>query len=442
MAVWFITGKLGSGKSLVAVSRAQEYISKGRIVATNVDLNLSKVCKRFNKTATVYRVPDKPTIKDLELLGTANKTYDEQKNGLLLLDECGTWFNSRSWNDKSRSDVLNWFLHARKLGWDIIFLVQDISIIDKQARVTLCEFLGTCTRFDRFKVPIVNMLVSPFIGRPVTFPKIHVCTVRAGQVANGIKVDRWVYRAKHVYQMYDTKQCFSDTYPHGTYQVLPPYYVNRNGQTEWNFKNIMRISKIHLKSWGKPALLASVAVIAIAGSYLGNKFGDDPVTVAVASQEVKKAEPEKVGNPGEGKSIVSGLFSGKEKELPPIQGEYDGFSIVGYVSVGRNYLYQFRNDKEILTVASNRKMPDRVVTAKGACNVVITSIEDYKDTVSITDPTCFNTFKSSDDKAIAILKFDKYCNDYGCIDTETSSERPAQRDAQNSGQGQKSGFSL
>nr|WP_250114634.1 zonular occludens toxin domain-containing protein [Escherichia coli] len=26
--------------------------------------------------------------------------------------------------DKDRQPVIDWFLHARKLGWDIIFLIQ------------------------------------------------------------------------------------------------------------------------------------------------------------------------------------------------------------------------------------------------------------------------------------------------------------------------------
>lgn len=38
MPAYVITGKLGAGKSLVAVSRIQQYILQGRKVATNVNL--------------------------------------------------------------------------------------------------------------------------------------------------------------------------------------------------------------------------------------------------------------------------------------------------------------------------------------------------------------------------------------------------------------------
>lgn len=67
----------------------------------------------------IIRMPDKPTVSDLNAIGNANPTYDEELNGLLVRDECGTWFNARGWQDMSRAPVLEWFLHARKLGWNV-----------------------------------------------------------------------------------------------------------------------------------------------------------------------------------------------------------------------------------------------------------------------------------------------------------------------------------
>ena len=37
MAVYFITGKLGSGKSIAAVGKIRDYLNEGRAVATNLD---------------------------------------------------------------------------------------------------------------------------------------------------------------------------------------------------------------------------------------------------------------------------------------------------------------------------------------------------------------------------------------------------------------------
>lgn len=221
MAVYFVTGKLGSGKTLAAVGRIHDYLVKGRKVATNLDLNLTKLLPVREKKSVVYRVPDKPTVEDLEALGIGNDSYDENKNGLLVLDECGTWFNARSWNDKKRAPVIDWFLHARKLGWDIIFIVQDISLVDKQAREALAEHVVYCKRTDRLSIPLVGGLLRK-IG--IKFPKVHYGIVKYGDSEHSLTVDRWVYRGKNFYQAYDTKQIFVDDPSSSVYQYLPNWY--------------------------------------------------------------------------------------------------------------------------------------------------------------------------------------------------------------------------
>jgi len=224
MAIYFVTGKLGAGKTLSAVGRIKEYLQKDRIVATNLDIKIEHLLSARNKTAHIYRIPDKPTIENLEALPNANKTYDEERNGLLVLDECGTWFNSRSWNDKSRAPVIDWFLHARKLGWDVLFLVQDISIVDKQAREALCEHLVVCRRLDRLSVPLLSPLVKVITGKRLPLPKLHMAKVHYGDNEQSITVDRWLYRGKDLFNAYDTKQIFTSE-NNGIYRLLSPWLV-------------------------------------------------------------------------------------------------------------------------------------------------------------------------------------------------------------------------
>ncbi len=50
------------------------------------------------------------------------------KKQLVVLDECGTWLNTREWQDKSRQNLIDWMLHSRKKGWDIILIVQDLAL--------------------------------------------------------------------------------------------------------------------------------------------------------------------------------------------------------------------------------------------------------------------------------------------------------------------------
>ena len=181
-SVYFLTGKLGSGKTLTAVGKIREAFQRGVPVATNLDINLKEMLGKDKRNTRLYRIPDKPVVEDLAILGSANKTYDVTKDGLIVLDECGTWFNSRTWNDKNRQKLIDHLLHIRKLGWDVIFIVQDISIVDKQARLALAEHTVFCRRLDRMQVPILSTLVWFFTlgqGR-LPFPKLHIGIVKYG----------------------------------------------------------------------------------------------------------------------------------------------------------------------------------------------------------------------------------------------------------------------
>ena len=124
-----LTMPTGAGKSLVAVGKIRDKLNAGCPVATNLDIRVHNMISRKAKKTKLYRIPDKPTSEDLSALGVGNTGYDDTKNGLIVLDECATWFNARSWQDKDRQKVLDWLVHARKLGWDIIFLIQDVSMI-------------------------------------------------------------------------------------------------------------------------------------------------------------------------------------------------------------------------------------------------------------------------------------------------------------------------
>jgi zonular occludens toxin Zot len=213
MSVYFVTGKLGAGKSLACVGRIRDYLKQGRRVATNLDIFPERLAPSSNKMC-ITRLPDKPRLDHLEQIGIGSDYYDEENNGLLVLDELGTWFNSRSWQDKERQQVINWCLHARKLRWDILFIVQDISIIDKQLRDTLCEHLVVCRRTDKINVPILGRLFGFITGSRLKFPKVHVGAVHYGDTESAMKVDRWVYLGRDLYNAYDTQQIFSDGYEH------------------------------------------------------------------------------------------------------------------------------------------------------------------------------------------------------------------------------------
>lgn len=226
MSIYVVTGKLGSGKTLACVGRIRDALNAGKRVATNLDLNLDKLLDRDKKNIQCVRIPDKPTLADLEAIGCGNPDRDESKNGLIVLDELGAWLNTRSWGDKDRQPVIDWLLHSRKLGWDVYFIIQHANMVDKQVREGLAEFLVTCRRTDRLRIPFLTALTKAWKLGELRPPQIHVATVRYGLDPEAIVSDRWWYRGKDLYDAYDTRQVFTSART-GAYTLLTPWHLAR-----------------------------------------------------------------------------------------------------------------------------------------------------------------------------------------------------------------------
>lgn len=226
MAIYVITGKLGGGKSLCAVGRIRDYIAQGRRVATNLDLRLEHLGAPSNRSARVVRIPDKPTVTDLENLGLGSDVLDEDKYGALVLDELGAWLNAREWADKGRQALIDWLLHSRKKRWDVFFIVQDQSLLDKQVRTAMMEFLVTCKRLDRYRIPFFGELWrSLTLGYGSgNMPKMHLAVVLytggSGTIAGAAVSDRWLYRGRDLYPAYDTEQVFKSPLPYNPHDSI------------------------------------------------------------------------------------------------------------------------------------------------------------------------------------------------------------------------------
>jgi hypothetical protein len=222
MAVYSVEGKLGTGKTKFCVWRAQDAIIDGRKVASNVDIAPHLLCPR--RRAKIIRIPDKPTASDLDAMGHGNPdSYEEDKNGVLILDELGTWLNSRSFQDKERAGLLDWLIHARKHGWDVYLIVQDANMIDKQVREALIEYQIRCMRMDKVRIPVLGHFLGLIKDRWSYWPKFHLATARVGFGATQIVAERWQFVGAKLHAAYDTRQVFRSDYPHGTFTALPPW---------------------------------------------------------------------------------------------------------------------------------------------------------------------------------------------------------------------------
>lgn len=223
MPVYFLCGGLGSGKSLMAVSKMAEKLERGLPVATNINLDLERLVEPAWPSPVVYRLPDFPTGDDLYSLGEVPQGGNEDANGLVVLDEAGLYLNARDWNDKGRRQGLEWFLHSRKLGWDVILLTQSFGMVDKQIRESIGEYVVTMRRWDRMMIPLFGRL-----ARACTFglwsgkmPRVHTAAVMYGQGQSAMHADTWHLRGEYLFGAYQTKQRFSRHYGAGVYQMLP-----------------------------------------------------------------------------------------------------------------------------------------------------------------------------------------------------------------------------
>lgn len=219
MAIYSVEGKLGTGKTKFAVWRAQLALKQGRRVASNVDLFLDKLLP--HQSAHYVRLPDKPTGEDLMAAGHGNPdSYDEDRNGVMILDELGTWLNARSFQDKGRAQVLDWLIHARKLGWDVYLIVQDAGMIDKQVREALIEYRVKMFRGDKIKIPVIGGILNDlFGGRAGYLPRFHMAVARVGDGQNAVVAERWMFRGDDLHAAYDTRQVFRADYPYASHSV-------------------------------------------------------------------------------------------------------------------------------------------------------------------------------------------------------------------------------
>lgn len=244
MPVYIVTGKLGSGKTLSMVGRLRDYIEAGKPVASNIDLDIRQLVVSKPK-APVMRLPDRPTVDDFEALGQVHDTGREELNGAIVLDECGTWLNSRTWSDKGRQQIIDWFLHSRKFGWDVYLIIQNISLLDKQVRDALAEYCVVCRRMDRLKIPFIGRFVSWITHGMVkgVMPKVHVASVRYGLGPASMHADTWWFRGKELYGAYQTVQRISDVSP-GLHSLV--WYATAEEIKNWPPKPKPRLRAVDL----------------------------------------------------------------------------------------------------------------------------------------------------------------------------------------------------
>ena len=188
MAVTFVTGKLGGGKTMFALSEIVDELRRfdpvdfknggagGRYVVTNIPLNLPDMAQllhdrygdTFNLKGRVrILIDDEDHCETKEFflhpspgLDIKNRSLQAQRGGkparelpdysvrkdmwptLFVLDELPQYFNAREWQ-QTGDDTIHYLAVSRKVGDDIIGLSQQIAMVDKQFRGFGHQFVVT-----------------------------------------------------------------------------------------------------------------------------------------------------------------------------------------------------------------------------------------------------------------------------------------------------------
>lgn len=248
----FVTGKLGSGKTLCAVADALKYLKRGSMMATNVDIFPEHFHDKHNDKTRIYRLPDHPTAEDLKMLPVGNPTleigpdgsympsdnYDPNANSILLLDELAQFLNTRNFQAKGRLDLIGVLVLLRKMGWDAYFLVQHIDMVDKQVREALSQETGFAKNLSRFPVPVLGPLTRMIFGKAVTlgaFGFNHRISFHDGHSKEGVKIETRSFTAGPIKKIYNTAQLLHSDYSPmwaknhhenaGLHCLLTPYHL-------------------------------------------------------------------------------------------------------------------------------------------------------------------------------------------------------------------------
>lgn len=148
----FYSGTPGSGKSLHVAQVIERYIRKGKNVLANFEIAdaIIKPKRKVPKGNFVYvsngdlmRKYGRSNNIDVFacLYGYALNFHAKNPRGqimedqtLIVIDEAQILFNSRSWQDSSRLQWVEFFTQHRKYGFTIIIVSQMERLIDRQIR--------------------------------------------------------------------------------------------------------------------------------------------------------------------------------------------------------------------------------------------------------------------------------------------------------------------
>ena len=205
--IYFFSGTPGSGKSLHVAKMIDQWHRRGRNIIANFEVNEHFWDKKhLSRQADILEVSNDILTVDF-LLDYADKKHERNEKGqikekqtLLVIDECQTMFNSRSWNQRGRSQWVVFFTQHRKFGYEVVLISQHKDLVDKQIR-NCFEYNYVHRNIKNFK--FFGWLLSRFIpGKNFIVVSVTWMTTGKHDHAN------FLFGMKRYFSLYDSYKIF------------------------------------------------------------------------------------------------------------------------------------------------------------------------------------------------------------------------------------------
>lgn len=220
--VWAITGNLGGGKSLTAVSLAVSSMARGYFVCSNITLDVGAIGRVYGKRAASLYLHidlDAPDFDPFKLPCGSPRGSGGGKRVLVILDECAEWVDQySSAKDPRIARLWSWLRHSSKRSQDVILVVQRMDYLNKVLRLLIARWV-IVDDLNTWRMPVIKLRL-PFCGGLV----MQRVFDRSGRIISGPH-----YIQKSVWgSFYDTAEClnkdgaeYSLQYSGGV--ILPPF---------------------------------------------------------------------------------------------------------------------------------------------------------------------------------------------------------------------------
>lgn len=182
--IQIIQGSLGSGKSMIAMQELVMQLLAGGVVACNFTLTPNWAYELAGQSIWVklgfrdrleraksfwdraFKIGSPESMielsgergSNLEKMCIGQRKGKREGKGLLILDDCHHFFNSRTF--QKNKGYVAFFANARKYGWRTLLISHSVDNIDSQIR-SYIEIESRFRNLQKVKIPFTPFPVSP-----------------------------------------------------------------------------------------------------------------------------------------------------------------------------------------------------------------------------------------------------------------------------------------